>query len=130
MRPIPSGGVPLLTADEAAERLGISAAWFQEIEAVQGLIRPMDTPVGPRYREDELAELADAAGPAIERAQWIRPGEAARRLGVTVPTLRKHAGKGRLRRNHQGLYNALEIRALNEERAGRKFLRQPERAGT
>jgi hypothetical protein len=129
LRPIPPGGVPLLTAEEAAELLGMSTAWLQDIEENLGLIKAMDTQVGPRYREDELLQLAAAAGPAIERAQWIRPGEAARRLGVTVPTLRKYAGEGWLHRDRWGMYNAIEIGALNRERGGRKFLRPPEPAG-
>lgn len=129
MRPIPPGGVPLLTAEEAAELLGISAGWLQDIEENLRLIKAMETPVGPRYRRDELEELAAAVGPAIERAQWIRPGEAARRLGVTVPTLRKYAGEGWLHRDRWGMYSAIEIRVLNQQRNGRKFLRPPEHAG-
>lgn len=131
MKPVPPGGVPLLDAEESAGVLGVTTGRFEGIRDL-GFIKPLDTPVGPRYRRDELEDLAEAIAPAVARPQWIRPSEAARMLGVTVPTLRIRASEGLLHRNVQGHYDAAEIRALNKQRAGRKALRppQPARRGT
>lgn len=119
MKPVPPGGVPLLTAGDAARFLGVSMERFRDFEEDLGLVTPMSTQVGPRYREDELAELRDAIAPAAMYHTKLKPGEAARVLGVTTPTLRRWVELGRLHRDEQGLYDADEVHALDTRRRGR-----------
>jgi hypothetical protein len=122
VKPIPPGGVSLLTADEAISLLGVSATRFAFLSR---FLQPMTTRVGLRYREDALLELRAVLPPP----EPLKPGEAARILGVTVPTLRRAAGEGRVHRDKQGRYDPDEIHALNRVRAGRKTLRVPEWLG-
>jgi len=113
MKPLPQGPVPLLDATEAADLVGVSLDRFLVLSGELGLIQAMDTPVGPRYREDELTELADAIAPASRYHTKLKPGEAARILRVTTPTLRQYAKDGKLHRTQDGLYDADEVRALS-----------------
>ena len=130
MKTFPPGGVPLLTEDEAAALLGVSTAQFGFYAGTLGFIRPMDTPVGPRYREDELKELREAIAPAIEKMNRLRPGEAARLLGVTTRTLVTFVNAGRLHRDPVGFYDAVEVRALAAQRDADKMLWLPASDGT
>ena len=117
MRPIPPGGVLLLDAGEAAGLLG-SEDRLRLCEH-RGFITAMDTPLGPRYREDELLELRRAwdAGPALRGR--LRPGQAAYVLGVSPETLRNSPWGRTLTRDDQGCYDADEIRAVKAGRDAR-----------
>lgn len=130
MKPLPTRGVPLLDAREAADLLGISMDRFQAFDEELDLIKPMSTPLGPRYREDELTRLAEAIAPASRYHIKLKPGEAARILRLTVPTLRRYAQEGRLHRDPAGLYDADEVHVLSRQRTEQRAARPPERAGT
>lgn len=111
MKPV-TGTVTLLDAENAASLLGVSLSQLRRLEEI-GAIGPMQTPVGPCYREDELAELAETIAPAVAKMNRIRPAEAARILGVTTRTVSNHFHAGRLHRDPQGFYDAAEVRALH-----------------
>ncbi len=124
MRPIPPNGVTLLNAEETA---GILGGGMERLEFLQarGFIRPIRTPRGPGYREDLVRELRAAIIPPGRAEGKLKPGEAARILGVTTRTLHNAAAGDDpvLHRDAQGMYDADEVYALNEARGGRKFLR-------
>lgn len=128
MKPIAPGGVTLLDVTESADLLRLSVPRFRFLERC-GFIAAMDTPLGPRYREDELADLKTAITPPARAAGKLKPREAARILGVDVRTLWAAARDGVVSRDPQGLYDAGEVHDLNEARAGRKTLRLPGHAG-
>ena len=121
--------VPLLTADEAAALLGMDMGQFRFYGDTLGFIKPMDTPVGPRYREDDLLEFRAATRPGGLPVVMLKSGEAAHILGVDVRTLANAAKARILRRDARGRYYADEVHALNRARAGRKTLRVPEYTG-
>lgn len=120
------GPVALLDATEAADLLGVSLDRFRHLEAINA-IGPMDTPVGPRYRHDELTELAEVIAPASWYHTKLKPCEAARILRVTTPTLRRYAKLGYLHRDAQGYYDADEVHILSRQGA---VTRLPQRAAT
>ena len=119
--------VPHLTADEAAALLGMSARQFRFYTETLGFIQPMDTPLGPRYREDELLEFRDATRPGGPPVTKLKIGEAARILGVTTRTLRQAAegDEPLLHRDKRGMFDYAEVHAFKSKRGGRKGLRDP-----
>lgn len=115
---IAPGGVALLGAEESAVLLDVRMHQFRHLEKC-GFIQPVGTPLGPRYREDLIRDLAEALAPVVEKQNRIRPGEAAAILGVTSRTVSNHVAAGRLHRDPQGLYDAAEVRALARARGKR-----------
>lgn len=132
---LPPGGVTLLDAEHAAELLGVSMDrfWFLKNECRFASLEPMDTQVGPRYREDLLRELHEAIAPATGYAGKIRVSEAAHILGVNTRTVRNAVAAGLLHRDGRGWYDAAEVHGLRRERGAGKLLRPvqpPQRRGT
>lgn len=117
-KPIAPGGVTLLDAEESAALLDVTMKEFR-LFTERGFITAYTTPLGPRYREDLLRDLAEAIAPAIAKRNRIRPADAARILGVTPRTVTNLTHRGLLHRDEQGFYDATEVKALATERAAR-----------
>jgi predicted site-specific integrase-resolvase len=112
-------GVRLLTDEAAAEYAGVHVETIWSWRAM-GFVTPVETAVGPCYAQHEIDRLLATGRELVARTRYLKPGNAASRLGVGVSTLARKASEGRLgvRRGTNGKreYVAADVAYIAETR--------------
>ena len=108
-----SDGVPLLPAEDIAQRHGVTLETFRNWKAM-GLVEPHTADGLTLYREDAMDALLNPVRDPVVPVMWVKPGQAAHILGRSTETLRKYADQGLVTRDQLGLYDLATVRALRD----------------